>query len=90
MGRYEGGRCQKNPISSIQDWQITIFLLQSFEIVITIQKDFLLDPVLDPVLDLLLDPFLAFLDPLIDPLLDLFFYFFTYLLMSKMTPILHI
>ena len=25
MGRYEGGRCQKNPISSIQNWQIMIF-----------------------------------------------------------------
>ena len=36
--------------------------MQSFEIVITMQKDSLLDP----VLDLLLDPFLAFLDPLID------------------------
>ena len=45
MGRYEGGRCQKNPISSIQDWQITIFLMQSFEIVTTMQKDSLLDPV---------------------------------------------
>ena len=76
MGQYEGGRCQKNPISSIQDWQIMIFLMQSFEIVITMQKDSLLDPVLDPVLDLLLDPFLAFLDPLIDPLLDLFFLLF--------------
>ena len=50
--------------------------MQSFEIVITMQKDSLLDP----VLDLLLDPFLAFLDPLIDPLLDLFFTFLsTYL-----------
>ena len=70
----------KNPISSIQDWQITIFLMQSFEIVITMQKDSLLDPVLDPVLDLLLDPFLVFLDPLLDPLLDFFllFYLLTY------------
>ena len=67
MGRYEGGRCQKNPISSIQDWQI--FLMQSFEIVTKMQKDFLLDLDLDPVLNLVLDPFLdpflAFLDPLL-------------------------
>ena len=71
-GDMRGVGVKEKPISSIQDWQITIFLMQSFEIVITMQKDSLLDP----VLDLLLDPFLVFLDPL----LDLFFTFLpTYL-----------
>ena len=51
------------------------FLMQSFEIVITMQKDSLLDPVLDLLLDPLLNPFLAFLGPLIDPRLDIFFTF---------------
>ena len=29
MGRYEGGRGQKNPISLIQDWQIWIFFFKN-------------------------------------------------------------
>ena len=37
MGRYEGGRCQKNPISSIQNWQIMIF----FKILPVLERLFL-------------------------------------------------
>ena len=79
-GVIRGVRYQTKLISSIQDWPITIFLMQSFEIVIMMQKDSLLDPVLDLLLDLLLNPFLAFLGPQIDPRLDFFFTFLpTYL-----------
>ena len=64
MGKYEGGRCQKK--SDIVNSRLTDnnFLMQSFEIVITMEKD----SFLYPVLDLLLDPFMAILELLIDPL----------------------
>ena len=32
MGRYDGGRCKKNTISAIQDWQILTFFVKMSKI----------------------------------------------------------